>query len=257
MLARQIVRPHLAWSLVFFLALAAVAALPAVAQQSEPAAEPPAMAQGEQPDQAPTEAPPPTGSLVVGQFERIPLPTLEEDVFHPYTILLPRGWEVNRDFPEVGVLLGPPGATPETHPEMLLVRQSPASATDPETLAETIRANADQLPWSPGELRVVDLGGVPGLWVRMDVDDPAAARRTVALKLPLDSGGSLDILGSAPLARYQRLANHYERLILSVMPATGDEGDLEVEDVEVMEQEPPAGDDESDGDSEGAGTGGR
>jgi hypothetical protein len=185
-------------------------------------------------------------TLVVGQFERIPLPSLDPEVDYPYTILLPRGWVTNRDFPEVGVLLGPEGATPTTHPEMILVRQSPAEVSDPATLAETIRANADQLPWTPGQLEVVELGDVSALWVRMDVDDPQAPRRTVALKLPLEEGGSLDVMGSTPAASYPRMARHYQRLILSILPEgaeeAGDEGDMTVEDVEVMEKEPSESD---------------
>ena len=159
-----------------------------------------------------------------GPVRRIPLPSRTDAGSYPYTIEIPADWQVLREIPQPGIFLGPESGSPDEHPEMILVRPSAADASDLPALVETIRGNLPRVPWEAGELEIRTLGDdLEGLWLRMDVDRESP-RKTVVLKLPLPEGGSVDVLGSAPAERYPELAEHYERILMSVRPVETDAG---------------------------------
>lgn len=167
--------------------------------------------------------------------KRIPLPSLETGRDLPYTVAIPVDWTVRRDLPATGVFLGPPAGDPNSHPEMVYVRQSPVDISDPLAVGEAIRANSAEQPWSVEELQVIDEVGVYGLLVLMAVprDATGPERKTMTLKLPVGDG-SVDLVASAPAERFATLRSHYERILGSVQPAVSEdlEGDGVGEDGE-------------------------
>lgn len=144
---------------------------------------------------------------------------------YPYTVEIPLNWAIRREIPVPGVFVGPPGARPESDFDMILVRPSKIDLTNPETVVEAIRANAESQPWSAAELEVIEVGDKRGVWVLLDVPATASkpARRTLTVKLPLDSG-SLDVLASAPSDQFEELRATFESVLRSIRPKDQSEG---------------------------------
>lgn len=156
--------------------------------------------------------------------KRVPVPSLSDRENHPFTIEVPVNWQARRDLPAPGVFLGPPGGSPESHPEMLLVHESEVSVEEPAAVLANIEANAEQGEWSLMEAEVRDFGGVEGLWIvrKMPPSGLYGERINVAVKLPLGEK-SLDLLATVPTMQYEALAAQLERMLHSVRPA-GAEG---------------------------------
>lgn len=171
---------------------------------------------------APTRGQEAQGDLM--QHTRVPVPSLSGGEDHPFTIEIPVTWQVRRDLPAPGVFLGPPGGSPESHPEMVLVHESDVSVEEPTSVLANLQANAEQSDWSILEAEVRDFGGVEGLWIvrKMPPAGLHGERVNVAVKLPLGEK-SLDLLATVPMTEYEALSAQLERMLHSVRPA-GAEG---------------------------------
>lgn len=161
-------------------------------------------------------AAPPTATQAkpVAAPQRIELPGAPGKPF-PYTVEIPAGWEMRQVEGIPGVWLGPKDAQPPNDPRLIYVRISPTPLTDPAKTAANIREADEKQPWSAPFVEAREVNGIPGVLVRMDSGEGAAARSTLVLKLPLDNGG-LDLLGSAPRAEFEKLLPAYQKVFFSV-----------------------------------------
>jgi D-alanyl-D-alanine endopeptidase (penicillin-binding protein 7) len=73
--------------------------------------------------------------------------------------VVPLNWYPRRDIAAPGVFLGPSAGNPESHPEMLLVRESDIDVSDPEAILTNLRSNAEAGEWTLVEGEVRDFGG--------------------------------------------------------------------------------------------------
>lgn len=154
----------------------------------------------------------PTGAA---EYQRVELPGGEGKPF-PYTVEIPKDWKVREIEGMPGVWLGPAGAEPPNDPRLIYVRISLASLADPEKVVTNIKSNdAKQEAWSAPLAEVREVGGVKGVLVRMDSGAGEAARSTLALKLPLDTGG-VDFMASAKRDEFEKMLPTYERVLFSV-----------------------------------------
>jgi hypothetical protein len=167
---------------------------------------------------APTPAPAPAPApIAASQVHRVELPGAEGKPF-PYTVEIPVDWQVREVKGIPGIWLGPHGAEPPNDPRLIYVRISQVSLADPGAVAAAIRANdSTQAAWSAPLVEVREVGGVRGVWVRMDSGEGEAARSTLTLKLPVGRG-SVDFLSSAPRARFEELRPQVETILASVRP---------------------------------------
>lgn len=154
------------------------------------------------------------------EHRRVPVPSMSGEASHPYTIEIPVSWEVRRDLPALGVFLGPLSGDPNSHPEMLLMRESAVSLDAPDAVLANIRANAAGADWSLSEAEVLDFGGVRGLWIVREMP-PAGLhgdRVSFAVKLPLGDR-SLDLMATVPAQEREALGPRIEYMLRSVRPA--------------------------------------
>ena len=142
------------------------------------------------------------------EMTRIALPVVERAADPGYTIAVPDGWGPRPDLPAGGVLIGPPSGDPSTVPSMLLVRESDVDVSDPGKILENLRANAEREDWDLVEGETRDFGGVQGLWIvrRLPAIGTAVERINAAAKLPLDGGGSLDVVATVPADQWAAVA---------------------------------------------------
>lgn len=154
------------------------------------------------------------------EHQRVPVPSMSSEASHPYTIEVPVSWVVRRDLPALGVFLGPSSGDPNTHPEMLLMRESAVALDAPEAILTNIRANAAGADWSLIEAEVRDFGGIRGLWIVREMP-PAGlhgSRVSFAVKLPLGDR-SLDLMATLPAQERDALGPRIEYMLRSVRPA--------------------------------------
>jgi hypothetical protein len=163
----------------------------------------------------PPAAPAPAAPAADGP-RRIELPGAPEEPF-PYTVEIPGGWQMQEVEGIPGVWLGPTDAKPPNDPRLIYVRISPTSVADPAQTVANIRAADEKQPWSAPLVEVREISGVRGVLVRMDSGEGDAARSTLVLKLPLQTGG-VDFMGSAPRAEFEKLLPVYEKVFFSVRP---------------------------------------
>lgn len=175
-----------------------------------------ASAQTSSPQTAAPEAAKPAPAAPAGaEYQRVELPGGEGKPF-PYTVEIPKDWQVREVEGIPGVWLGPAGAEPPNDPRLIYVRISLGSLANPEQVVTNIKANdAKQEEWSAPLAEVREVGGVKGVLVRMDSGAGDAARSTLALKLPLEAGG-VDFMASAKRDEFEKLRPTYERVLLSV-----------------------------------------
>lgn len=158
------------------------------------------------------------------EHKRVPIPSLSEDVDQPFTIEIPVSWEVRRDIPAAGLFLGPPTGDPNSHPDMLLVRESSVPLDVPGAVLTNLRHNAEVSDWSLREAETRDFGGVEGLWIVRDMPPVGfhGERVSYAVKLPLEEG-SLDVLAAVPTERNAALEPAIRHMLLSIRPAAAPE----------------------------------
>lgn len=153
----------------------------------------------------------------VADVKRIPVPSPDEAEDSQYTMEVPLTWNVRHDLPVPGILLGPPAGNPESHPEMVLVRKSAVSVSDPDPVLEALTANALQQDWKLVEAEVRDFGGVEGLWIVRELPPSGlhGSRVNVAVKLPLGAE-SLDLVSTVPEERFAELGPLVRQVLGSV-----------------------------------------
>lgn len=154
------------------------------------------------------------------EHKRIPVPSLSLEANQPFTIEVPVNWETRRELAATGVFLGPPGGDPNSHPEMLLLRESTVALETPETILTNLRAHAETADWSLEEGETRDFGGVEGLWIvrRMAPSGFHGERVNYAVKLPLGDR-SLDVLATVPAEQQEALEPAIRHMLLSIRPA--------------------------------------
>lgn len=164
---------------------------------------------------APGAAKPAPAVPASAEYQRVELPGGEGKPF-PYTVEIPKDWQVREVEGMPGVWLGPAGVEPPNDPRLIYVRISLARVDNPEEVVTNIKASdAKQEGWSAPLAEVREVGGVKGVLVRMDSGVGDAARSTLALKLPLEGGG-VDFMASAKRDEFEKLLPTYERVLLSV-----------------------------------------
>jgi hypothetical protein len=166
-------------------------------------------------------APAPAAPAAAEAYQRIELKGPNGKAL-PYTIEIPKDWQVRSEQGLPGLWLGPADAKPPQDPRLIYVRGSQVSLADPEAVAANIRANDEkEAKWTAPRVEVRDLGGVRGILVQMDTDEGAGegtARSTLTLKLPLEPM-AVDFVASASRSEFAKLLPVYERILLSVRPA--------------------------------------
>jgi len=155
------------------------------------------------------------------EHRRVPVPSFGGTESYPYTIEIPVNWEVRRDLPATGVFLGPASGDPNSHPEMLLMRESAVALDAPDAVLANIRANAAGADWSLNEAEVLDFGGVRGLWIVREIPPSGfhGDRVSFAVKLPLEEDRSLDLMATVPAQERDVLGPRIEYMLRSVRPA--------------------------------------
>ena len=199
---------------------AAAAAAPAPA--ATPASAAPAGASPPPPAAASSSTParPPAAAGAAGPARRIEIPGFAGKPF-PYTIEVPAGWQVlsSAQVPG-GVFLGPAGVSePAGDPRVIFIRVSPTPVIDPGAVVASIKKSAG-VTWSAPLVEVREVGGIRGVLVRMDSGSGDQARSTLVLKMPLGPSKSLDFMASSPRAEFEHRLPGYQRVILSVLPAS-------------------------------------
>jgi hypothetical protein len=156
------------------------------------------------------------------EMKRLVLPSLSEKADQPYSAVVPLNWYARRDIAAPGVFLGPSAGNPESHPEMLLVRESDVDVSDPEAILTNLRANAEAGQWTLVEGEVRDFGGAKGLWIvrRLPPQGMHGERINMAVKLPLDGNRSLDVTSTLPVDQWTGvLGQQVEHMLASIEPA--------------------------------------
>jgi hypothetical protein len=156
------------------------------------------------------------------EMKRLVLPSLSAEVDAPYSAVVPLNWYPRRDIAAPGVFLGPASGNPESHPEMLLVRESDVDVSDPEAILSNLRANAEAGEWALVEGEVRDFGGAQGLWIvrRLPPQGLHGERINMAVKLPLDGNRSLDVTSTLPVDQWTGvLGQQVEHMLASIEPA--------------------------------------
>jgi hypothetical protein len=167
------------------------------------------------------EAPKPAAAAAdAADHRRMALPSLSPMADHPFTIEVPVNWVARRSLQAPGVFLGPPSGTPDSHPEMLLVRETNVALDAPELIIENLRRHDEAAAWSLREAEVRDFGGVQGLWIvrAMPPEGFHGERVSFAVKLPLGDG-SLDVAATVPAEDYDTVAPRVESMLRSLRPA--------------------------------------
>jgi hypothetical protein len=189
------------------LMICAAAALPAAAFAAPPAS-------------APLSRPAASATATVAEtFHRVELKAAQSiGKPLPYTVEVPRGWEVRQVDGYPGLWIGPADAKPPEDPRLLWVRGSRVSMEKPDEIVANIRANDASKPeWSAPRVEVQEVGGVRGVLVQMDTGEGDKARSSLTLKLPLANLG-VDFVASAPRAEFPKREPLFERILLSVRP---------------------------------------
>jgi hypothetical protein len=156
------------------------------------------------------------------EMKRLVLPSLSAEVDAPYSAVVPLNWYPRRDIAAPGVFLGPSAGNPESHPEMLLVRESDIDVSDPEAILTNLRSNAEAGEWTLVEGEVRDFGGAKGLWIvrRLPPQGMHGERINMAVKLPLDGNRSLDVTSTLPVDQWTGvLGQQVEHMLASIEPA--------------------------------------
>lgn len=156
------------------------------------------------------------------EMKRLVLPSLSEETDEPYTAVVPLNWYPRRDIAAPGVFLGPAAGNPESHPEMLLVRESDVDVSDPEAILTNLRANAEAGDWTLVEGEVRDFGGAKGLWIvrKLPPQGMHGERVNMAVKVPLEGNRSLDVTATLPVDQWTGvLGQQVEHMLGSIEPA--------------------------------------
>ena len=153
-------------------------------------------------------------------FHRVELkPTQSQGKPLPYTVEVPKDWEVRQIEGFPGLWIGPADAKPPQDPRLIWIHGSQVSLADPDGVVANIRAtDLQKAEWSAPRVEVKEVGGVRGVLVRMDAGEGDKARSNLTLKLPLKNL-AIDFVATADRADFEKNLPLYERILLSVRPA--------------------------------------
>jgi hypothetical protein len=161
----------------------------------------------------------PAAATPAPAFHRVDLkPTLAQGKPLPYTVEVPKDWEVRQIEGFPGLWIGPADAKPPQDPRLIWIHGSQVSLADPDGVVANIRAtDLQKAEWSAPRVEVKEVGGVRGVLVRMDAGEGDKARSNLTLKLPLENL-ALDFVATADRAEFDKNLPLYERILLSVRP---------------------------------------
>jgi len=169
---------------------------------------------------APPASKPAVATPAAPAFHRVELkPTQSQGKPLPYTVEVPKDWEVRQIEGFPGLWIGPADAKPPQDPRLIWIHGSQVSLADPDGVVANIRAtDLQKAEWSAPRVEVKEVGGVRGVLVRMDAGEGDKARSNLTLKLPLKNL-AIDFVATADRADFEKNLPLYERILLSVRPA--------------------------------------
>jgi hypothetical protein len=155
-------------------------------------------------------------------FHRVELKPAGQGKPLPYTIEVPRDWQVRQVEGYPGLWIGPADAKPPEDARLIWVRGSQVPLAKPDEVVANIKANdAKDAEWSSPRAEVREVGGVRGVLWQMDSGSGDTARSTLTLKVPL-ANLAADFVASARQAEFPKMLPLYERILLSVRPVAAE-----------------------------------
>jgi hypothetical protein len=139
----------------------------------------------------------------------------------PYTLEVPRDWQVRQVDGFPGLWIGPADAKPPEDPRLIWVRGSQVALAEPEKIVANIKENdAAHAEWSAPRVEARTVGGVRCVLVQMDSGEGDKARTSLTLKVPFQNV-SVDLVASAAKPEFPKLLPTFEKILFSVRPAAG------------------------------------
>jgi hypothetical protein len=139
----------------------------------------------------------------------------------PYTLEVPRDWQVRQVDGFPGLWIGPADAKPPEDPRLIWVRGSQVALAEPEKIVANIKENdAAHAEWSAPRVEARTVGGVRCVLVQMDTGEGDKARTSLTLKVPFQNV-SVDLVASAGKPEFPKLLPTFEKILFSVRPAAG------------------------------------
>ena len=155
-----------------------------------------------------------------GAYHRIELKPAQGKAL-PYTLEVPRDWQVRQVDGFPGLWIGPADAKPPEDPRLIWVRGSQVALAEPEKIVANIKENdASHAEWSAPRVEAKTVGGVRCVLVQMDSGEGDKARTSLTLKVPFQTV-SVDLVASAAKPEFPKLLPMYEKILFSVQPAAG------------------------------------
>lgn len=139
----------------------------------------------------------------------------------PYTLEVPRDWQVRQVEGFPGLWIGPADAKPPEDPRLIWVRGSQVGLAEPEKIVANIKDNdAAHAEWSAPRVEARTVGGVRCVLVQMESGEGDKARTSLTLKVPFQTV-SVDLVASAARPEFPKMLPIYEKILFSVQPAAG------------------------------------
>jgi len=155
-----------------------------------------------------------------GAYHRIELKPAQGKAL-PYTLEVPRDWQVRQVDGFPGLWIGPADAKPPEDPRLIWVRGSQVALAEPEKIVANIRENdASHAEWSAPRVEARTVGGVRCVLVQMESGEGDKARTSLTLKVPFQTV-SVDLVASAAKPEFPKMLPTYEKILFSVQPAAG------------------------------------
>jgi len=155
-----------------------------------------------------------------GAYHRIELKPAQGKAL-PYTLEVPRDWQVRQVDGFPGLWIGPADAKPPEDPRLIWVRGSQVALAEPEKIVANIKANdASHAEWSAPRVEARTVGGVRCVLVQMESGEGDKARTSLTLKVPFQTV-SVDLVASAAKPEFPKMLPTYEKILFSVQPAAG------------------------------------
>jgi len=155
-----------------------------------------------------------------GAYHRIELKPAQGKAL-PYTLEVPRDWQVRQVDGFPGLWIGPADAKPPEDPRLIWVRGSQVALAEPEKIVANIKENdASHAEWSAPRVEARTVGGVRCVLVQMESGEGDKARTSLTLKVPFQTV-SVDLVASAAKPEFPKMLPTYEKILFSVQPAAG------------------------------------
>jgi hypothetical protein len=155
-----------------------------------------------------------------GAYHRVELKPAQGKAL-PFTIEVPRDWQVRQVQGFPGLWIGPADAKPPEDPRLIWVRGSQVALAEPETIVANIKANdTAHAEWSAPRVEARTVGGLRCVLVQMDSGEGDKARTSLTLKVPFQNV-SVDLVASAEKPEFPKLLPTFEKILFSMRPAAG------------------------------------